>query len=69
MREKAFGARERGSYGADLSEAFSIDGLDVDALHKIGRTEASATARPSACGQNVIAAARVIADGLRAPFA
>jgi hypothetical protein len=36
---------------------------------KSSRTEATATARPSACGQNVIAAAGVIADGLRAPFA
>ena len=69
MREKAFGARERRSDGPDSCEAFSLDGLDIDALHKIQRTETTATARPSACGQNVIAAAGVIADWLRAPFA
>jgi hypothetical protein len=68
VREKAFGARERRSDGPDSREAFSLDGLDIDALHKIQRTETTATARPSACRQDVIAAARVIADGLRAPF-
>ena len=69
MREQAFSVRQSYRVSGKPLEASALDGLHADALHKIGGGKSAAHARPTTGWQNVIAAADVVAERLRAPGA
>src|SRR5579859_6756564 len=69
MREQALGFCQSFGGMGETPKAVVRNGLDADALYKIGRRKAAAHAGPSTGGKNVVAAADVVAERLRAPWA
>ena len=67
MSNQPFGASERVHRIGEPGESLPADGLYGEAFHEISCREAAPGARPSAGGQNVIAAAGVVPKRLRRP--
>src|SRR5256885_1616209 len=67
VSEKALGARKCLHIAGEAREAFAADGLYAEAFHEVRSGKATAHARPAASGKHVIAAAGVVAEGLRGP--
>src|SRR4051812_18621565 len=69
VSEKAFGAREGLHIVSEGHENPAADGLYAEAFDEVRSGKAATHARPSAGGKHVIAAAGVVAEGLRGPGA
>ena len=69
MGFEAFGSGEFGGDRRETAKARARNFLHADALHEIGDGKAAARAGDAAGGQDVIGAAGVVAERLRAPVA
>jgi hypothetical protein len=65
VRHQVFRIRKSPHVIAQTAEACRLDLLHADALHKVRSGKSSSPTRPPARWQDVIAAARIIAEWLR----